>query len=140
MSGIISRQILFQDIKMSEPTEETIKRVRNYVAKYCDKTGLTTHSMPEVTDAVVLGLANNIDTLGKPLCPCRFYPDKAEEIKSRTWLCPCKDMKSYKYCHCMLFVNKDGMPVTEHLPEDHEGIATYGITKDPAPEKYNPPK
>lgn len=125
---------------MSEPTEENIKRVRNYVTKYCTKTGLTTHSMAEVTDAVVTGLANNIETLGKPLCPCRFYPDKAEEIKSRTWLCPCTDMKKYKYCHCMLFVNEDGMPVTEHLPEDHEGIATYGVTKDPAPEKYKAPK
>ncbi|MCG8533117.1 MAG: ferredoxin:thioredoxin reductase [Desulfovibrionales bacterium] len=125
---------------MSEPTEESINRVRNYVAKYCERTGLVTHSMPEVTDAVVNGLANHIDTLGKPLCPCRFYPDKQEEIKSRTWLCPCEDMKKYKYCHCMLFVTEDGMPVTEHLPEDHEGRATYGEVKDPAPEKYKAPK
>lgn len=125
---------------MSEPTEENIKRVRNYVAKYCAKIGLTTHPMEEVTDAVIKGLANNLDELGKPLCPCRFYPDKKEEIKSRTWLCPCEDMKHYKYCHCMLFVNEEGMPVTEHLPEEHEGRTTYGLIKDPAPENYTPPK
>lgn len=67
---------------MSQPADENLHRVRNYVTKYCAKTGLTTHSMAEVTDAVVTGLANHIETLGKPLCPCRFYPDKGEEIKA----------------------------------------------------------
>jgi len=44
-------------------------------------------------------LARHADELGKPLCPCRFYPDKNEEVKHRTWICPCDDMHIYKYCH-----------------------------------------
>lgn len=93
------------------------------------------HSMPEVSDSVIMGLASHMDEFKRPLCPCRFYPDKAEAVEERTWLCPCDDMKVYKYCHCMLFVSPSGNPVTEHLPEDHEGRATYGLVEDPAPEK-----
>ena len=81
------------------------------------------------------GLAQNLDQLGRPLCPCRFYPDKTEEIKHRTWICPCEDMQIYKYCHCLLFVTEEGMPITEHLPDDHEGRQTYGLVKDPTPDK-----
>ena len=44
-------------------------------------------------------------------------------------------MKVYKYCHCLLFVNEEGMPITEYLPEGHEGLATYGVVKDPTPDK-----
>lgn len=35
----------------------------------------------------------------------------------------------------MLFVNPEGLPITEHLPEDHEGRQIYGLVKDPHPEK-----
>jgi len=89
----------------------------------------------QITEVVVLGLANHRDTLGKPLCPCRFYPDKQEEIKHRTWICACDDMQIYKYCHCLLFVNVEGLPITEHLPQDHEGREAYGIIRDPHPDK-----
>ena len=44
-------------------------------------------------------------------------------------------MQKYKYCHCLLFVNEEGFPITEHLPEDHEGREAYGIIKDPHPDK-----
>ena len=27
------------------------------------------------------------------------------------------------------------MPITEYLPEDHEGRAIYGLVKDPTPDK-----
>lgn len=117
------------------PSEKSLDLIKRYIDKYTKKTGTFTHPEPEVTDAVVQGLAAHIDTLGKPLCPCRFYPDKQEEIKQRTWICPCDDMQEYKYCHCMLFVAENGLPITEHLPEDHDGRAAYGDVKDPAPEK-----
>ncbi len=84
------------------------------------------------------GLAANLDQIGRPLCPCRFYPDKKEEATHRTWICACDDMQIYKYCHCMLFVNSDGIPITEYLPADHPGVLTYGIVKDPAPDKGRP--
>src|SRR5262249_45348898 len=91
---------------MSEkPSEAAIQKMRKFVEKYCEKSGTTTHPDHEVTEVVILGLASHHETLGKPLCPCRFYPDKNEEIKHRTWICACDDMQIYKYCHCLLFVN-----------------------------------
>jgi ferredoxin-thioredoxin reductase catalytic chain len=116
-------------------SEESIQRMRKFVEKYCEKSGTTTHPDQEVTEAVILGLAHHHETLGKPLCPCRFYPNKAEEIKHRTWICACDDMQIYKYCHCLLFVNSEGLPITEYLPEDHEGRKTYGLVTDPTPDK-----
>jgi ferredoxin-thioredoxin reductase catalytic chain len=43
-------------------------------------------------------------------------------------------MKRFKYCHCLLFVRPDGQPITEHLPDEHEGRAARGIVADPTPE------
>ena len=114
---------------------EAVQRMRKFVEKYCEKSGTTTHPDREVTETVIQGLAVHYETLGKPLCPCRFYPDKTEEIKHRTWICACDDMQIYKYCHCLLFVNKEGLPITEYLPEDHEGRKTYGLVTDPTPDK-----
>ena len=116
-------------------SEESLQRLRRFVEKYCEKSGTTTHPDKDVTEAVVRGLAHHMDTLGKPLCPCRFYPDKKEEAKHRTWICACDDMQIYKYCHCLLFVDAQGLPITEYLPEDHEGRKTYGLVKDPTPDK-----
>lgn len=118
------------------PSEAAVARMRRYVDKYRQKTGTSAHPDAEVTKAVVLGLAKNIDEVGRPLCPCNFYPDKQAEVdNSRRWVCACDEMKRYKYCHCLLFVNEDGLPITEHLPEDHEGREIYGVVADPTPEK-----
>jgi ferredoxin-thioredoxin reductase catalytic chain len=116
-------------------SEESLQRLRRFVEKYCEKSGTSTHPDKDVTEAVVRGLAHHMDTLGKPLCPCRFYPDKKEEAKHRTWICACDDMQIYKYCHCLLFVDAQGLPITEYLPEDHEGRKTYGLVKDPTPDQ-----
>ncbi len=35
----------------------------------------------------------------------------------------------------MLFCDSEGLPITEYLPEDHEGREVYGLVKDPAPDK-----
>ena len=118
-----------------QPSEKSIQRMRVFVEKYCEKSGTTTHPDKAVLDAVVLGLAQNVDDIGRPLCPCRFYPSKDEEIKHRTWICACDDMQIYKYCHCLLFVNEDGRPITEYLPEGHEGREIHGVVKDPTPDK-----
>lgn len=121
---------------MTPPVSEAaLQRVRKFVEKFCAKSGTYTHPDEEVTEAVILGLARHIDTLGKPLCPCRFYPDKKEEVQHRTWICACDDMQIYKYCHCLLFVDPDGNPITEYLPEEHEGRKIHGLVKDPTPDK-----
>ncbi len=118
-----------------KPGDAAIKKMQNFVEKYCEKSGTFTHPTEGVTEQVVLGLARYVEELGRPLCPCRFYPDKKEEVSHRTWICACDDMQIYKYCHCLLFVNKDGLPITEYLPEDHEGRAIYGLVEDPTPDK-----
>lgn len=123
---------------MSSPSEKSQKRVRKLVEAYTNKSGTTTHPNDEVREAVELGLAKNIDEIGRPLCPCRFYPDKQEEIKHRTWVCPCDDMQIYKYCHCLLFVKEDGNPITEYLPDGHDGKKVYGLVNDPTPDKGRP--
>lgn len=121
-----------------QPSDKSLQRMRKFVASYCEKSGTATHPDPEVTEAVVLGLAHNSETLGRPLCPCRFYPDKQAEIQHRTWICACDDMQIYKYCHCLLFVTPEGLPITEHLPPDHEGRQIYGLVADPTPDKGRP--
>ncbi len=121
---------------MDQPSKKSIERMRIYVEKYMQKTGTSGHPEPEVTESVILGLANNIDEVGRPLCPCNFYPDKKAEVeRSREWVCACDEMKKWKYCHCLLFVTPEGVPITEHLPEDHEGRQIYGLVKDPTPGK-----
>jgi ferredoxin-thioredoxin reductase catalytic chain len=120
------------------PTEKSIERIGKLIESYTSKTGTTTHPDEQVTEGVVLGLASHLDMYKRPLCPCRFYPDKTEEIKHRTWICPCDDMQIYKYCHCLLFVRNDGLPITEHLPLDHEGRKIWGVVADPTPDQGRP--
>ena len=83
----------------NDPSEKSIQRMRVFVEKFCEKSGTTVSPVEGVTEQVILGLAQNIDEIGRPLCPCRFYPDKNEEVKHRTWICACDDMQIYKYCH-----------------------------------------
>ncbi len=123
-------------IKRKPPSEQLLKRMRSYVEKYRQKSGTSGHPNPEVTDAVIMGLASNVDEVGRPLCPCNFYLNKqAEAASGRTWFCACDEMKQFKYCHCLLFVTPEGRPITEYLPEDHEGRQAYGLVKDPTPSK-----
>lgn len=121
---------------MTQPSEKSLKRMRAYVQKYWQKTGTSPHPDPEVTEAVIMGLAANLDEVGRPLCPCNFYPDKKAEVeRSREWVCACDEMKKWKYCHCLLFVTPAGLPITEYLPQDHEGRQIYGLVLDPTPDK-----
>lgn len=118
------------------PSQRSLERMQNYVEKYRKKSGTSGHPNQDVTDAVVLGLAANVDEVGRPLCPCNYYPDKQAEVdSSRQWFCACDEMKRFKYCHCLLFVTPAGLPITEYLPEDHEGRQIYGVVNDPTPER-----
>lgn len=119
------------------PSAATVEKIKKYVAKYWEKTGTAAHPDPEVTEAVVIGLAANMEEVGRPLCPCNFYPDKRAELDEhgRRWICACDEMKKWKYCHCLLFATPEGLPITEYLPEDHEGRQVYGLVLDPTPAK-----
>jgi ferredoxin-thioredoxin reductase catalytic chain len=120
-----------------QPSQKNIDRMTTYVEKYWWKTGTTGHPDPSITQVVINGLAANLEEVGRPLCPCNFYPDKQKELDEhgRRWICACDEMKKWKYCHCLLFVTEEGLPITEYLPEDHEGRQAYGEVKDPTPDK-----
>jgi ferredoxin-thioredoxin reductase catalytic chain len=124
-------------MKRPEPAQATVAKMTRYVEKYWEKTGTNAHPEPEVAKAVIMGLAANVEEVGRPLCPCNFYADKKAELAEhgRRWICACDEMKKWKYCHCLLFVTPEGMPITEYLPEDHEGRHVYGVIKDPTPDK-----
>lgn len=134
---------------MDQPRQESIDKMWKYAEKYAEKSGTHLHPDRFITEGVVLGLASNIDNYGRPLCPCNFYPSKdengnwpeglylprEEEVKRRDWICACDEMQMYKYCHCLLFVTEEGLPITEYLPEGHEGREIYGEVKDPTPDQ-----
>jgi len=86
---------------MEQPSEKNLIKMRTYAEKFAEKSGTYLHPDHGVTDVVVEGLARHIEEVGKPLCPCNFYPDKAAEAKLRRWICACDEMQIYKYCHRM---------------------------------------
>jgi ferredoxin-thioredoxin reductase catalytic chain len=118
-----------------QPSEQNVQRMTKYAQKYWQKTGTSPHPDSGVTEVVINGLAANIEEVGRPLCPCNFYKDKKRELEEhgRRWICACDEMKQFKYCHCLLFVTPEGLPITEYLPEDHEGRQIYGLVPDPTP-------
>ena len=120
---------------MTGPSPANVDKMWAYSRKYAEKSGTFLHPDQSVTETVVQGLARHIELVGKPLCPCNFYPDPHEEAKQRRWICACDEMQNWKYCHCLLFVNPEGLPITEYLPEDHEGRQAYGLVKDPRPDR-----
>jgi len=120
---------------MIQPKKETIEKMKRFAENFAKKTGTVVNPNKEAAEAVILGLAAHVEELGKPLCPCNFYPNKEEEVKRRRWICACDEMQALKYCHCLLFTTEEGLPITEYLPEWHEGRQIYGLVKDPTPDK-----
>jgi ferredoxin-thioredoxin reductase catalytic chain len=130
-----------------DPAPQNVDKMWRYAAKFAEKSGTHLHPDRNITEGVVLGLAHNIEAVGRPVCPCNFYPPKelvrndaddlylplVDEAKRRNWICACDEMQKFKYCHCLLFVTKDGLPITEYLPEGHEGREVYGLIEDPTP-------
>ncbi|RUM59958.1 MAG: ferredoxin-thioredoxin reductase [Persephonella sp.] len=114
---------------------EILDKMRNFANNFAKKSGTVVNPNEEAREAVILGLAKHVQELGKPLCPCNFYPNKEEEVKRRRWICACDEMQIFKYCHCLLFTTEEGLPITEYLPEWHEGRQIYGLVKDPTPDK-----
>ena len=86
-----------EDRRQASP--QNIEKMWRFVEKYAAKSGTYLHPQREVTELLVIGLAKNIEEVGRPLCPCNFYPDMHEEAKSSEWSCACEEMQRFKYCH-----------------------------------------
>lgn len=78
---------------------ETLAKMQKFVENFAQKSGTFLHPQPEITEFLVIGLAKNVDEVGKPLCPCMFFEDKQQEIEKKFWICPCEEMQRWKYCH-----------------------------------------
>jgi len=78
---------------------ETLAKMQKFVENFAQKSGTFLHPQSEITEFLVIGLAKNVDEVGKPLCPCMFFEDKQEEIEKKFWICPCEEMQRWKYCH-----------------------------------------
>ena len=88
-------------------SKEILEAMRQFAESYAKRTNTFFCSDRTVTAYVLEGLAKNKTELGAPLCPCRYYDDKKEEVAASFWNCPCLPMRERKECHCMLFLTSD---------------------------------
>lgn len=87
------------DADRAQASSQNVEKMWKFVRNFAQKSGTYLHPQREITEFLVIGLAKHIDEVGRPLCPCNFYEDKAAEAKSSTWVCACEEMQKYKYCH-----------------------------------------
>ena len=87
------------DEDRNQASEKSLTKMWKFVNGFAEKSGSYLHPERDITEFLVIGLAKHVDDLGRPLCPCNYYEDKAEEVKSSTWICPCDEMQRWKYCH-----------------------------------------
>jgi ferredoxin-thioredoxin reductase catalytic chain len=81
-----------------------IDSMKQFAESYAKSTDTFFCTDLEVTESVILGLSKNKELFGAPLCPCRYYDNKEDEIQLAYWNCPCVPMRERKECHCMLFL------------------------------------
>lgn len=92
-----SERVSETDRQQADP--KSLEKMWKFVRGFAAKSGTSLHPQPDITEFLVIGLAKHIDEVGRPLCPCNYYEDKAEEAKRSTWICPCEEMQKWKYCH-----------------------------------------
>lgn len=90
-----------------QSSEKSLEAMRHFAETYAKRTGTYFCVDPGVTAVVIEGLAKHKDELGAPLCPCRHYESKEDEVAAAFWNCPCVPMRERKECHCMLFLTPD---------------------------------
>jgi len=57
-----------------------IESMRQFSENYAKTTNTFFCADLEVTQSVIMGLAKNKQDFGAPLCPCRYYDNKEDEI------------------------------------------------------------
>jgi len=82
----------------------TFSSMKQFAENYAQTTNTFFCVDQDVTAYVLQGLSTHKDSLGAPLCPCRYYDNKDDEVSLAYWNCPCVPMRERKECHCMLFL------------------------------------
>lgn len=85
----------------------SFKAMHKFSEVYAQRTGTFFCEDISVTAFVLEGLAKHKHEYGSPLCPCRHYEDKEQEVINTYWNCPCVPMRERRECHCMLFLQSD---------------------------------
>ncbi|CAB9516001.1 thioredoxin reductase catalytic chain, chloroplastic [Seminavis robusta] len=124
------QQLLAQNgAKNDMPKEEydakvakAAKAMTAFTNKYLANTGTKLCSDKAVPAVVIQGLAEHKVEFGAPLCPCRFYDDKAAEAKDGYWNCPCVPMRERHECHCMLFLTEDNTFAGEEVDISYDEV------------------
>lgn len=88
-------------------TSKVIESMKQFAESYAKSTDTFFCSDLDVTHSVIQGLAANKEAYGAPLCPCRYYDNKEDEVSLAYWNCPCVPMRERKECHCMLFLTPE---------------------------------
>ena len=65
------------DADRMQASDKSLQKMWKFVEKFAEKSGSYLHPQREITEFLVIGLAKHVDDLGRPLCPCNFYEDKA---------------------------------------------------------------
>ena len=86
---------------------KVIESMRQFAESYAKSTDTYFCVDLDVTESVIQGLSKNKQLFGAPLCPCRYYDNKEDEISLAYWNCPCVPMRERKECHCMLFLTAE---------------------------------
>jgi ferredoxin-thioredoxin reductase catalytic chain len=86
---------------------KVIESMKQFAESYAKSTNTFFCIDLEVTASVIQGLSKNKQIFGAPLCPCRYYDNKEDEISLAYWNCPCVPMRERKECHCMLFLTPE---------------------------------
>lgn len=92
---------------MTNNYSDNFVAMRKFAETYAKRSNTFFCSDLNITKVVLEGLAKHKNEYGAPLCPCRHYDDKLEEVVSTYWNCPCVPMRERKECHCMLFLEPD---------------------------------
>ena len=74
-----------QEQKEALKLEKATKAMTAFTNKYLSNTCTTLCKDKSIPAVVIKGLAEHKIKYGSPLCPCRFYDDKAKEAKDGYW-------------------------------------------------------
>ena len=92
---------------MSEIKQKILDSMKQFAESYAKSSQTYFCKDIDITESVIIGLAKNKELYGVPLCPCRYYDNKEDEISLAYWNCPCLPMRERKECHCMLFLQSE---------------------------------